>query len=40
MANIILLYGHYYNNRVNRTPEEYHKDMVGKCWEPDGPNGS
>ena len=29
MANIILLYGHYHNNRINRTPEEYHKDMVG-----------
>ena len=28
MARIILLYGHYYNNRVNRMPEEYHKDMV------------
>ena len=27
-ARIILLYGHYYNNRVNRMPEEYHKDMV------------
>ena len=29
MANIILLYRHYYNNRVNQMPEEYHKDMVG-----------
>ena len=28
MANIILLYGHYCNNRVYRTPEGYHKDMV------------
>ena len=28
MANIILLYGHYYNNRVKRAPEEYHKEMV------------
>ena len=37
MANIILLHGHYHNNRVNRTPEEYHKDMVENQM---GPNGS
>ena len=30
MANIILLYGHYFNNRINRTPEDYHKDMTEK----------
>ena len=28
MANIILLYGHYYNNRIELTPEEYHKNML------------
>ena len=28
MANIILLYGRYYNNRVKRSPEECHKEMV------------
>ena len=38
MANI-LLFGHYYNNRVDRTPEDYYEEMTSNrigCLDLDG----